>query len=70
VYINIGAIKEMAPGLTYTALSRVTSLEGLLLEPFSKQRLFALNKAHYISKRMEWMDYLAARDISIALNNN
>jgi len=63
-YINIGALKEMSAGLTYTALSRVKSVAGLLLEPFSKQRLLSLNKKDYIKRRMEWIHELSTKVIS------
>jgi hypothetical protein len=39
--IDIGP-KEFALGLTYVGLSRVKSLDGLLLKPFSYQRLLMI----------------------------
>ncbi|KAK3909608.1 ATP-dependent DNA helicase pfh1 [Frankliniella fusca] len=62
-FINIGILKEMAPGLTYTALSRVKTLEGMLLEQISLQRIMSLNKKDYITSRKEWIDLLATRAI-------
>lgn len=64
VYINIGGIKEMSPGLTYTALSRVKDLSGLLLEPFNYQRLHSLNSKLYIKRRREWIHELTKKEIS------
>ncbi|KAJ1518828.1 hypothetical protein ONE63_011560 [Megalurothrips usitatus] len=64
VFMNIGALREKASGQTYTALSRVTSLEGLLLEPFGKKRLLSINDKPYIPLRRSWEDELSRKDIS------
>ncbi|KAE8751258.1 hypothetical protein FOCC_FOCC002086 [Frankliniella occidentalis] len=37
-YVNIG-VKEMSTGISYVGITRVKSLEGLLLEPFPPKRL-------------------------------
>lgn len=63
-YVNIGLLKEMSPGLTYTALSRVKSLSGLLLEPFGSKRLLSLNDKQYIKDRVAWIEDLSLKEIS------
>ncbi|KAJ1528123.1 hypothetical protein ONE63_008037 [Megalurothrips usitatus] len=62
-FINIGALREMSPGLTYTALSRVKSLTGLLLEPFGSKRLLGINNKKYIELRAEWIGRIEDKQI-------
>ena len=46
-YVDIG-MSEKSAGLTYVGLSRVRTLDGLLLHPFSFKRLTELNTKPYI----------------------
>lgn len=43
--IEIDEDREFTPGLTFVALSRAKSLDGILLQPFSKARFFQINKS-------------------------
>ncbi|KAK3920914.1 hypothetical protein KUF71_010151 [Frankliniella fusca] len=61
-YVNIGE-KEMSTGISYVGISRVRSLEGLLLEPFSSKRVLDLNKKDSIKKRNEWLQKLEDRGV-------
>ncbi|KAE8740151.1 hypothetical protein FOCC_FOCC014349, partial [Frankliniella occidentalis] len=54
VFIQIGD-REIGNGSTYTALSRVTSLKGMLLVPFQLKRLTDLNQKFYMVKRKAWL---------------
>ncbi|KAK3926419.1 ATP-dependent DNA helicase [Frankliniella fusca] len=56
-FVDIGE-KEMSPGLTYVAFSRVKSLSGLNLAPFNYKRLKSLSKSLAIHKRLAWEQHL------------
>lgn len=62
MYINIGD-KEMAAGITYVALSRAKTLDGILLEGFPYSRLAKLNKKEALKKRTEWEQSLHAKNL-------
>ncbi|KAE8741062.1 hypothetical protein FOCC_FOCC013433 [Frankliniella occidentalis] len=64
-YIDIG-LKEMSPGITYVALSRVKSLSGIILKGFPAKRIELLNTKHSIRKRNEWISELERFNITKA----
>ncbi|KAE8740385.1 hypothetical protein FOCC_FOCC014124 [Frankliniella occidentalis] len=51
VIVDIGALKEQCVGLSYVALSRCTSLEGMLLVPFSLSRFLKINTSSALKAR-------------------
>ncbi|KAK3926567.1 ATP-dependent DNA helicase [Frankliniella fusca] len=56
-FVDIGE-KEMSPGLTYVAFSRVKSLSGLNLAPFNYKRFKSLSKSLAIHRRLAWEQHL------------
>ncbi|KAE8745809.1 hypothetical protein FOCC_FOCC007456 [Frankliniella occidentalis] len=63
--IDIG-LKEMSPGITYVALSRVKTLSGIMLHSFPFQRIHLLNSKDSIKRRNEWIAQLEATNITKA----
>ncbi|KAE8742249.1 hypothetical protein FOCC_FOCC012220 [Frankliniella occidentalis] len=63
--IDIG-LKEMSPGITYVALSRVKTLSGIMLHSFPFQRIHLLNSKDSIKRRNEWIAQLEAINITKA----
>lgn len=62
--LDIG-IREQSPGITFVALSRVKSLDGLLLEPFSKSRFFNINTSSVLHLKDQIIQqYLAKKYVS------
>ncbi|KAK3917402.1 ATP-dependent DNA helicase [Frankliniella fusca] len=50
--VDIGSMREMFVGLSYVALSRCTTLEGILLVPFSFNRFQKINKSSALQARL------------------
>lgn len=55
--VDIGP-QERSPGLSYVALSRVKSLAGLLLHPFSFKRVKGFSSSKPVKERLKWEETL------------
>ncbi|KAE8749142.1 hypothetical protein FOCC_FOCC004048 [Frankliniella occidentalis] len=58
VVLNIGP-REMATGITHVGLSRVKSVTGLVLYPFTKNRLLSINKRRSLEQINQWVNNLS-----------
>ncbi|KAK3907787.1 ATP-dependent DNA helicase [Frankliniella fusca] len=62
--IDLGE-KEFALGLTYVALSRVKSLNGLLLKSFNFERLTCFKDFKAMKMKLEFIAYLKSKSLTI-----
>ncbi|KAK3918288.1 ATP-dependent DNA helicase pfh1 [Frankliniella fusca] len=56
--IDIGSDKDKPPGLTFVALSRAKSIDGVVLEPFSLERFLKVNKSSILDSKKNFLQKL------------